>query len=406
MSIDAPLAPSRACEELLARLLRELEIEIEGAVRLRERLHALAEPSHREFETAETVAEALLASHVSRLDETGFLATVGPRVRPAIVVRAELDALPIREASGAAFASTADHMHACGHDVHMAALTALYRAASRLAPDLPAPLIALFQPSEEAYPSGAEAVAARFGELGPVDAIVAMHVHPDVRWGSIAAGDGAINGSSDNVSILVRGQPGHAAYPHQARDPVVALAQIISAVQQVTSRRIDPMHGAIVTISWLRAGSAENAIPDSAEARGTLRALDADDRERLRELVRDVVEHVAAACGCIGELTLTEGEPAVVNDPRLGRPVRSAIEQAGFQLAPVFRSCGSDDFGYYGAVSPSFLGFVGLAGAPGFTAVPLHHPSFLPPAQAVASVARAQAAAYAALATASGNGIV
>lgn len=400
MSTDSPVAP----RELLARLLSELEEEIEAAVDLRRRLHALAEPSHHEFATSEAVAEALAPGSISSLDGTGLIATTGPPVRPAVVVRAELDALPVAEATGADYAATADHMHACGHDVHMAALTALYRAASRLGSDLPAPLIALFQPSEEAYPSGAESVAARFDELGHVRAIVAMHVHPDVPWGAVAAADGPINGSSDNVAILVHGEPGHAAYPHQARDPVVALAQIISTLQQVTSRRIDPMHGATVTISWLRAGSVENAIPDVAEARGTLRALETEDRERLRQLVGEVVEHVAAACGCSGELTLTEGEPAVVNDPALGGQIRPAIEQAGFRLAPAFRSCGSDDFGYYGAVSPSFLGFVGLAGAPGFPDVPLHHPAFLPPAEAVAAVAQAQAAAYAALATAGGTG--
>ena len=141
-------------------------------------------------------------------------------------MRAELDALPIREETDAPFAATNGFMHACGHDVHMAALAALFRAAGRIEGSLPKPLAALFQPSEEAYPSGADLVVRRcVGEERP--AVVAAHVHPDVPWGSVSVEAGPVNASSDNLRITVEGSGGHGAYPHRAHDPILALSHSV-----------------------------------------------------------------------------------------------------------------------------------------------------------------------------------
>ena len=389
--------------ELLHRLLDALEEELVWAVSLRERLHALAEVSHDEHETANVLRAALSDVSQASLDGAGFLVRVGDRARTGIAVRAELDALPIVEATGAPFASSNGHMHACGHDVHMASLAAVVRAAATLESELPAPLVALFQPSEEAYPSGARAIVERAAELAPIGAVVAVHVHPEIAWLSVAADSGAVNASCDNVRIVISGSPGHAAYPHRSNDPIAALSQVIVTLQQVVSRRTDPTHGVAVTISWVRGGGADNAIPERAEAGGTLRVLDGGDRAGLRELLREVVEHAAAACGCRGEVSFEEGEPRVINDAALAASIRPALERAGFELAPGLRSCGSDDFGYYGAVAPTLLGFVGLKGAPGDRDVPLHHPRFLPPPEAVAAVARAQIAAYVGAASSLGD---
>jgi amidohydrolase len=379
---------------LQPRLLEALEAEIDWAVELRERLHALAEIGHQERDTAIAVGDALGGSPQTSLDGTGFFVSVGDRSRPCVVIRAELDALPITEATGVHFAATNGHMHACGHDVHMAALAAVVRAAKAVEEELPLPLVALYQPSEEAYPSGAMAVVAQAAALAPVGAIVAMHVHPEIEWGSVSASPGTVNASCDNMKITVLGRPGHAAYPHRSRDPMAALGQIIVGMQQIASRRVDPTHPAAITLSWLRAGDADNAIPDSAIAGGTLRVLNAGDRVRLREMVRGAAEHIAAGFGCRAEVTFEVGEPAVTNDANLATQVSRALEEAGFALAPALRSCGSDDFGYYGAVAPTLLGFLGLRNGPAGKDVPLHHPEFLPPGEAVAAVARAQIATY------------
>lgn len=380
--------------ELLDLLLEGIEEELPFALALRERLHANPESSHRERETARMVAEALGENGARAVAGTGLLARTGPPASQAVVVRAELDALPIKEETGAPFAATNGMMHACGHDVHMAALAALFRAARRMVGLLPTPLAALYQPSEEAYPSGADLVV-REGVLdGEVAAVVAAHVHPDLPWGAVSVEAGAVNASSDNLRVVIEGEGGHGAYPHRARDPILALSHALVALQSVVSRRLDPMHPGVLSVGWVRAGSAENVVPGRAEAGATLRALEPEDRLPLREAAREIVEHTARAHGCTGRIEVTEGEPATVNDPALADAARSLLPAAGLALAPPMRSCGSDDFGFYGRLAPSLMAFVGLEGAPGAPRAPLHHPWFLPPEEAVRVVARAQAVAY------------
>jgi amidohydrolase len=384
--------------DLLRKLLDSLEGELPQAVELRERLHATPEPSHEEQATARLVAEALGVQDVQSVASTGLLARVGPPGE-AVAVRAELDALPIEEETGAPFAATNGSMHACGHDVHMAALAALFRAAGLIEGSLLRPLVAFFQPSEEAYPSGADLVV-REGVLAEeTGAVVAAHVHPDVPWGSVSVEPGPVNASSDNLRIVVEGSGGHGAYPHRAHDPILALSHSIVALQSLVSRRLNPMHAAVFSVGWLRAGSAENVIPDAAEAGGTLRALDPADRQPLRKMTREIVENTARAHGCAARVEVTEGEPATVNDPALAEAALTLLSEAGFEPAPAMSSCGSDDFGFYGQSSPTLMLFVGLEGAPNTPNVPLHHPRFLPSGEAVGAVARAQAVAFAAAVT-------
>ncbi|MGH2723699.1 MAG: M20 metallopeptidase family protein [Actinomycetota bacterium] len=349
------------------------------------------------------MAEALGSREGRRVAGTGLLvpADRGPG---GVVVRAELDGLPIEEESGAPFAATGGRMHACGHDVHMAALVAVVRAARRA--DLPVPLMGLFQPSEENYPSGAAGVVEEGAlEEAGAAAVVAAHVHPDVRLGAVTADAGAVNASADNFRIVVEGTGGHAAYPHRIRDPVLALAQTVVALQQVVSRRSDPMGHTVFSVTSVRAGAAPNVIPGSAEGEGTFRVLDPEDRKRLVAAVEEVVDHTARAHGCTARVEITEGEPSVVNDAALARSARRMLAEVGFDVGPTMRSCGSDDFGYYGRVATTLMLFVGVGDRRGERTHPLHHPEFLPPDEAVAAVARAQAAAYSGAVAALAGGI-
>ena len=384
--------------DLLRTLLDLLTEELSQAIELRERLHAMPEPSHKERVTAHLVAQALGAGGVESVARTGLLARVGPPGE-AVAVRAELDALPIEEETGASFAATNGFMHACGHDVHMAALAALFRAAGGAAESLPKSLVALLQPSEEAYPAGADLIV-REGVLAEgTGAVVAVHVHPEVPWGSVSVEAGPVNASSDNLRIVLEGSGGHGAYPHRAHDPILALSHVVVALQALVSRRLDPMHAAVFSVGWVRAGSAENVIPGTAEVGGTLRALDPEDREPLRKMAHEIVAHTAQAHGCTARVEVTEGEPATVNDPALAEAARSLLPEAGLEVGPAMRSCGSDDFGFYGLTSPTLMMFVGLRGAPGTPNVPLHHPRFLPTGETVGAVARAQAVAFVAAAS-------
>jgi amidohydrolase len=383
----------RSTEELLARLLEALERELPLAIELRRRLHAQPELAHAEQRTAAAIAEQLPVPATTAAG-TGRIARVGPEGEGAIAVRAELDGLPVQEQTEVPFSATGGVMHACGHDVHMAALVALARAAHSLGGALPAPLIALFQPSEEAYPSGAEQLArGELARLAPA-AVVAAHVHPELPWGTVALDAGAVNASCDAVEITVVGEPSHGAYPHRGRDPILALAHVVVALHAQVGRRIDPLHPAVLTVGVLRGGEAENVVAPSARARAALRAYRAEDRAALREMVAQVAAGVAAAHGCQASVELTPGEPPLENDPAIVERARALLPAARLQPAVEWRSSGSDDFAFFGALAPIAIGFVGLAGAEGFAVRPLHHPQMLPPDSAVAAVARAQAVLY------------
>ncbi len=438
MSTDATTRP----DDPLASLLAGIDRELPSAVALRRRLHADPELAHHEHRTAAAVA-AELPVPCTAVAGTGLIAQIGdPRARAStqiggpsaradtdkgigegsagagpiaihddgsagpgpIAIRAELDGLPVAERTGASFSANGDAMHACGHDVHMAALVALARAAHGLGESLPAPLLAIFQPSEEAYPSGAEQIAAALAGPSPPApkpaAILAAHVHPELPWGAVALDPGPVNASCDYVAIEVHGEPAHGAYPHLGRDPILALAEIVVSLNALVTRRIDPLHPATLTVGVIEGGSAENVIPALARARAALRAYRPEDRLALRALVEEVAHGVAAAHGCRADVELSPGEPALDNDPSIVADARALLPEAGFMLAPEWRSYGSDDFAFFGAYgTPLAMAFVGLDGALGFTTRPLHHPELLPPDEAVGAVARTLAALYVAAAS-------
>ncbi len=386
-------------ETLLAHLLERIEHELPRAIELRHRLHAHPELAHAEQLTAAHITAELPVTS-TKVAGTGLAALIPSSSGTPVAVRAELDGLPIRERTGAPFSASGEAMHACGHDIHMAALVALVRAAHELGDELPAPLLAIFQPSEEAYPSGAEELAR--GELAALAprAIVGAHVHPELPWGAVGLDPGIVNASCDLIEIVIEGEPTHGAYPHHGRDPVLALAEVVVSLHAQVSRRIDPLHPAVLTIGALQAGSAENVIPAEARARGALRAYRVEDRRALAALVEEVVAGVAAAGGCRGRVELSSGEPALENDPRIVTGVRALLAHAGLQGAPEWRSCGSDDFAFFGELAPLAMAFVGLDGAPGFEARPLHHPELLVPDAAVGVIARTQAVLFLAAAAA------
>jgi amidohydrolase len=394
--------PRSTDEALLERLLEAIERELPRAIALRRRLHAEPELAHAEEKTAASIA-AELPVESERVLGTGLFASVGDGTgqRGSIAVRAELDGLPIEERTGAPFTATGEAMHACGHDVHMAALVALTRAAHGLGEALPAPLLAVFQPSEEAYPSGAQQLAEGPLATRAPAAVVAAHVHPELRWGAVALDAGTVNASCDALEITVEGEPSHGAYPHHGRDPILAIAQVVVALHAQASRRIDPLSPASLTVGVLAGGSAENVIPQHAHARGALRAHSPRDRLALRQLVEEVARGVAEAHGCRASVELMPGEPALENDPAIVARARELLVDAGLTAAPEWRSCGSDDFAFFAALAPVAMAFVGLDGADGFTTRPLHHPELLPPDAAVGAIARVQAVLYVAAAAAS-----
>jgi len=379
---------------LTAALRAALRDELEAARSLRRRLHAAPRVSGDEADTTAQVVDALGAGPGLEIAGTGRVVLVGTGTpaRGCIALRAELDALPVTETTGVSWAATGDAMHACGHDVHLAATVAACRAIARV--DSPVSVAALLQPREETAPSGARDIVASglLAELG-VRAVVGAHVQPQVDAGRIAVTAGLVNASVDEFEITVHGSGGHAGYPHTVRDPVVALASIVINLQQIAARRIDPVHGAVCVVGGLSAGTATNVVPSTAHAFGSLRLMRTEDRERAAKELVEIVEASAIAYGCRADVRLSDGEPALLNDPALAQAATAVLRAEGYAVVDDFRSFGADDFAHYGERLPALMLFVGVDGGAG-----LHDPRFLPPEDAVDMVADALIAGYVAAA--------
>jgi amidohydrolase len=378
-----------AAGQLLAGYAAGLEAELPAAVELRRRIHA--EP---DLGGAETRTSALMAGELGCADAPpvagGRLIRVETGGGPAVALRAELDALPIAEQTGLPWAAGTGAMHACGHDVHLAALTAVVRTVRRAGG--PRPLLAVLQPREESTPSGARDVLAS-PELAAqeVGAFIGAHVQPTMPAGMVAVQPGPVNAAADDFTVVIHGRPGHGAYPHTTGDPVVAAAAVVTMLQQVVSRRIDPMHPAVLTVASINAGTTMNAIPGQAVLLGTTRSFYPADRDMLTDQLRSTCELVAAAHGCTASVEVARGEPVLQNAPGLAAGIAPVLTALGFDPSGDHRSCGADDFAYYCERFPSLMCFVGVDSPPG---VGLHHPAFAPADRAVADVARVLLAGY------------
>jgi amidohydrolase len=375
--------------ELAIAWQQALSAELPAAIALRHELHAHPEVSGAESATAARVAAAI-GRRLEPAAGTGGLIRIGPASGPAIGVRAELDALPVIEQTGAAFAARNGVMHACGHDVHLAALVALIRAGSRLADavGLPAGLLAVLQPREETAPSGAaDVVSSGLLAAHDVRAMIGAHLQPQTAAGQVAIDPGPVNAAIDEFHITVTGRGGHGAYPHLAIDPVPALCRCVLAAQDVLRSVVSPMHPAVISVTQIQGAAAPNVIPDVASAAGTLRTMWPADKQAVQRRMSETVQGIAAAHGCTGRITFTLADPALANDSRLAARGRHWFGVLGGELAEPFASCGSDDFAWYAEAAPLLMMFVGTGSEDGANS--LHDPHFLPSDERIGQVARA-----------------
>ena len=378
--------------ELHDKLRAAVADELPAAIELRHRLHADPRLSGDEADTAAEVVRALGAGPGRPVAGTGRVVRIGPE-GPAIALRAELDALPVIERTGVPWASTNQAMHACGHDVHLAALVAVCRAAERVGVDVP--ILAVLQPREENSPSGAEDVVAS-GVLADHDvrAIIAAHVQPRLAEGVVAVTPGPVNAATDEFEVTVTGLGGHAGYPHIARDPVLTLCQIVVSLQHLASRRFDPVMGAVCSVGRIAGGTAANVVPETASARGTVRVMRDGDRAVAASLIEEIVTHTAAAHGCAAQVRFFPGEPVLVNDPALAADAGGRLTDEGVTVDAGFRSYGADDFSHYCEVTRGLMMFIGTASPDTTDAPGLHTDRFLPGDHMIARTAEALLAGY------------
>jgi amidohydrolase len=373
-----------------ARLLRQLELELAAVAPLRHAVHEDPHCSGEEGPTLDLVLEWMPASgRVQPTAGQGAVVRVGG-AGPSVAARAELDALPLTEQTGLAWTSrNPGVMHACGHDVHLAALVALARAVAAVGG--PAPLVAVLQPREEGYPSGAKDVRdSAVLQAEEVTAVIGAHVQPILPRSTVACTPGSVNASADEFVITVKGQGGHAAYPHRTSDPALALCQVVVALQTLVSRRLNPLHGGVISVTMINGGTAPNVIPEQVTARGTIRAMTVLARSTLHEGLRELSAAVAQAFGCHAEVQIVAGEPVLVNDKDLARATQQRLRELGATVDDSLRSAGSDDFSYFSDMMPGLMMFVGT----GNGQETLHSPSFAPDDSVIGDVARALLAAY------------
>ena len=378
--------------DLWARWTRAIDEELPAAVELRHAVHADPRGSGDEEDTARLVARALGAGDGIRVAKTGRAIPLPGGDGPAVALRAELDALPVLEGTGVPWAAENGLMHACGHDVHLAALVAVGRAAMRVG--VPRPILALLQPREETSPPGAlDVVGSGVLPGAGVDTVIGAHVQPRIAHGVVSAAPGSVNASTDEFEVTMRGQGGHAGYPHLLRDPILALSHLVVSLQQLASRRIDPVFGAVCSIGRIQGGAAANVVPNTASAFGSLRLMRAKDREAALEALAEIVHGTAKAHGCAAELEISPCEPVLDNDPALAAGAQRWLRHAGFVVDEGFRSFGADDFAHYcGGATRGLMLFVGLGDTAGVPS--LHDERFLPRDQAVGQVAHALVAGY------------
>ena len=346
-------------------------------------LHQHAELSFEEHETT-----AYLASEMKKLgipvqtfeDYTGCIATIkGGKPGKTVMLRADIDALPIQENSGVDFESiNPGVMHACGHDCHAAMLLGAARLLWEQKDELQGTVKLLFQAAEEVF------VGSHYywdkGHLNDVDAAMGMHVWPSVKSGYMAVKDGPLMASCDNFKLTVHGVSAHGSMPHQGKDAIVAACAMITNLQTIVSRSNDPRETLVVTVGMIHAGTQFNIITDTAVMEGTVRAFSAEAQDLAEERFRAIVDATAAMYGCTAELEYLRLEPPTRNDdPKLNEIARaSARKLYGDEvLVDTPSVTGSEDFSYLMEKIPSSLFmFMGCRDEETDSVHPVHNEKF------------------------------
>jgi len=339
--------------------------EVAELVETRRDLHRHPELAYEEHRTAALVAERLEAlGYVPRtgVGGTGLVALLEGEVRgPCVLLRADMDALPIQEENEVPYRSeAAGAMHACGHDGHTAALLAVARMLKRLPPPARGSVKLVFQPAEEGGNGALAMIEDGVLEDPKVDAAFGFHVWNHLDVGRVAVTCGPFMGAVDRFRVRVVGQGGHGAVPQEARDPVLAAAHVVAALQQIVSRRVDPLEAAVVTVGAIHGGDAFNVIPPFVDLEGTLRCFDPGIWERLPAEVGTIAEKTAEAFGCRAEVTVDRLMRATINDAAMSALVREvAVETVGRDHVVETRTLGSEDFSEVLSRVPGCYFFVG-----------------------------------------------
>ncbi len=363
---------------------------LDDVIALRRAIHADPEVGLHCPRTTEKAKSALAGLPLEIRDSartTGFVAILrggasgaGSNTR-TVLLRGDMDALPMEEETGLPFASrNAGAMHACGHDAHTAMLVGAARRLCAMRDRLPGTVVFMFQPGEEGHHGAREMIADGLLADPKPDAAFALHISPNAPAGVFVGRPGALLASTDTVHAVIRGKGGHAAMPHDAVDPIPPACAIVAALQVMIAREVPVADPAVLTITQIHAGSSHNIIPGEVLMMGTLRTLSERTRALARAGFGRVVEGVAAAHGCTAEVRIDQGYPVTMCDPRATALMEELAGKvgAGWERMPA-PMMGGEDFSYVLQEVPGAMAFIGVApeGSDHRTNPPLHNTRML-----------------------------
>ena len=350
-------------------------------IAIRRHIHAHPELAFQENKTAEFIASKLkqygipYETSIAKTGVTGFIE--GKKKDKIIALRADMDALPIKELNDVVYKSKNDGlMHACGHDAHMAMLLGAARILNEIRADLDGSIRLIFQPSEEAYPGGAKAMI-EAGVLEGVQHVIGQHVQPTMRSGTAGFRKGQYMASADEFYITVKGKGGHGALPNQNVDPILIASHIVVAVQQIVSRMAKPDIPTVVTVGRFIAEGQTNVIPDEAKLSGTIRTFNEEWRAEIHKRLTQLAQGIAQSMGGECEVRIEKGYPYVVNDENLTENLRLfASEYLGKRhVKELDLRMTAEDFAYYSLEVPSTFYRIGTR-TRGKEITPLHTARF------------------------------
>lgn len=355
-------------------------------VETRRHLHRHPELSFQEFETSAFIKRRLDELGIAHrsVAGTGVVAHIGNGDR-CVALRADIDALPITEETGLDYASTRPGvMHACGHDTHTTMLLAAAQVLKEREASLHGVVKLLFQPGEESAPGGASMMIADGALQDPVPSMVfGQHVYPDAPVGELSFVSGPMMAAADELYWTITGFGAHAAQPQQGRDPIMAATGLVHHLQTLITKRRNPLHAGVITVTSIHGGTATNIIPDVVEMKGTLRSFDQAWREEAWRFIEEQSAAYAALHGCTCTVDIRKGYPPVVNDEAAVAFARNVAASVTANVTDFEPKMWAEDFAFYTQVAPSCFWTLGVRPQGATTMPGLHNPRFAPEEEAM-----------------------
>lgn len=368
--------------DLSAKVISELENNVDEVISWRRYMHQHPELSFEETETAAFIADKLESFGLevkTNIGGNGLIGVLtGKNPGKTIALRADFDALPIQDEKDVPYKSTNPGvMHACGHDGHTSALLGIAQALSKFRDELNGSVVFLFQHAEELPPGGAKTMV-EDGVLDGVDVVFGAHLDSSLPIGTVAVGEGYKMAAVDKFAITIKGKGGHGAQPHEAIDSIVIGSEVVHSLQKIVSRRISPLQSAVVTIGVFQAGKAFNVIADSARMEGTVRTFDEKVRDQVEDEIRSIVKGVTSGFKADYSIDYLRGYPALYNHKKETELVKElfAEEFTSENVVELEPTMGAEDFAYYLLERPGAYFKVGSRNEQIETQFPHHHPHF------------------------------